>query len=69
MSCSSCGSDNQAEFPGEINIHHSGLENVSRHPVLVFARIMVCLSCGCSQFSTPRGDLASLATGTKKAKA
>jgi hypothetical protein len=63
MSCPACTSGNQREFAAEINIHHSGLENVSRQSVLAFSKLMVCLDCGSSRFITPKRELALLATG------
>ena len=56
---------NQVEFAAEINIHHSGLKNVTRQSVLVFSKLMVCLDCGSSLFITPKSDLALLVKGTE----
>jgi hypothetical protein len=53
MSCLSCASDHRAEFPAEMIIHYSGLENLDKHGVWVFTNILVCLDCGFSSFTAP----------------
>jgi hypothetical protein len=63
MPCPVCASGKESEFSAEINIHHSGLGNVTRQPVLVFSRLVVCLDCGSSRFTTPRVQLELLAKG------
>jgi len=60
MSCPSCLSSNQAEFPAEINIHFPGPENFTKPTVWVFPKIVVCLNCGASRFTTPENELAQL---------
>ena len=61
MSCLSCGSDNQAELTAEMVIHFSGIKNLDKPGVWVFAKFLVCLDCGCSHFTLPEGKLASIA--------
>ena len=68
MSCASCASDNQSKFGAEVNIHHIGLKNLDRQAVLVFADLVVCLDCGCSQLTIPKAKLTLLATDASKAK-
>lgn len=68
MSCTSCASDNQSKSGAEVNIHHIGLKNLNRQAVLVFADLVVCLDCGCSQLTIPKDKLALLAGGTSKTK-
>ncbi len=65
MSCVSCASGNQAEFPSEMIIHFDGLKNADNPGVWVFPKILVCLDCGFSQFSVPESDVALLARGTR----
>jgi hypothetical protein len=60
MPCSSCLSSNQAEFPAEINIHFPGRENGTKPTVWVFPKILVCLDCGASRFTTPENELSRL---------
>jgi hypothetical protein len=69
MSCTSCASDNQTKFGAEINIHQFDLKNLNRQAVLVFADLVVCLDCGCSQLTIPKAKLALLATDGSKTKA
>ena len=46
MSCLSCGSKKQAEFPAEMLIHFRGLKNLDKPGVWVFPKLLVCLDCG-----------------------
>jgi hypothetical protein len=57
MSCASCASGKQAEFPAEINIHCPGSENINRPSVLVFPKLSVCLDCGFTQFTLLETEL------------
>jgi hypothetical protein len=61
MSCLSCGSGNQAELTTEMVIHFSGVKNLDKPGVWVFAKFLVCLDCGCSHFTVPERKLASIA--------
>jgi hypothetical protein len=60
MSCPSCVSANQKEFPAEINIHMPGFKNAGKPTVMVFPKVLVCLDCGFAQFSAPETALATL---------
>jgi hypothetical protein len=66
MSCPSCLSRNEAEFPAEMNIHFPGSENLTKPSVWLFPKVLVCLDCGASRFTTPKNELARLA-GTDQA--
>jgi len=61
MHCSLCQSSNQAEFTTEMMIHFRGLRKLTDSAVLVFPKVLVCLNCGFSRFTTPKTDLARLA--------
>ena len=61
MPCTSCRSRNQAEFPAEINIHFPGSKNWTKPTVWLFPKVLVCLDCGASRFTTPKNELARLA--------
>jgi hypothetical protein len=61
MSCLSCGSKKQAEFPAEMLIHFRGLKNLDKPGVWVFPKLLVCLDCGFLQSTVPAPELASLA--------
>jgi hypothetical protein len=69
MHCALCESSNQAEFNTEVMIHLSGLKSIDRPGVLVFPKVLVCLDCGFSRFSTPETDLALLAERTTRTEA
>ncbi len=60
MSCTFCASSNQTEFPAEVNIHFPGLRNADKPGVFVFPRLLICLDCGSSAFTTPASELAQL---------
>ena len=60
MPCTFCGSGNQREFPGEVNIHLPDLRTSHNAGVFVFPRLLVCLDCGSSMFMTPTSELAQL---------
>jgi hypothetical protein len=68
MSCLLCGSDNQTEFTAEMCIHFSGLKNLDKPGVWVFPKLLVCLECGCSHFTVPERELASVAEVTREDK-
>ena len=61
MSCLSCGSKKQAEFPAEMLIHFRGLKNLDKPGVWVFPKLLGCLDCGFLQSTVPAPELASLA--------
>jgi hypothetical protein len=61
MSCPLCSSANQSEFATEINIHFRGIKNIDDPGVMFFPKIVVCLDCGSSRFSTPNTELLRLA--------
>jgi hypothetical protein len=61
MHCVLCESGNQAEFNTEMIIHFSGLRNIDKPGVLVVQKVLVCLDCGFSRFTTAAPDLALLA--------
>jgi hypothetical protein len=60
MPCTFCASSNQMEFPAEVMIHFPGLKNADKPGVFVFPRLLVCLDCGSSSFTTPASELARL---------
>ncbi len=60
MSCAVCSSLNEAEFPAEMLIHFNGLKHVDRPAVLAFPKILTCLDCGASRFTTTVKELGLL---------
>jgi hypothetical protein len=64
MSCRLCGSGNRSEFPTEMNVHFRDVRNLGKPTVLFFPKILVCLDCGFSQFTTPETELKRLAEGS-----
>lgn len=66
MTCASCGSESFGQFESEITIHSPHLKDVDKHPVSVFAKLSVCLSCGQAHFVVPRPQLARLSSGLSR---
>ena len=69
MHCPACLSSNQEEFPSEINIHFPGRTNWIQPTVWVFPKVLVCLDCGASLFTTPKEELTRLAQARRGAAA
>jgi hypothetical protein len=63
MSCRLCGSENQGTFYSEINVHFRELKNLTRRPILVFPKLVVCLDCGLTEFRIEETELRRLAQG------
>ena len=60
VTCPSCRSSKQKEFPAEVDIHFPDFKDVNKLGVLVFPQLLVCLDCGYSSFTTPAPELAQL---------
>jgi hypothetical protein len=63
MSCPSCNSSNQAEFPTEMLVHFGGLKRLDKPSIWVFPTLLVCLDCGLFQSTIPVYELEQLAAG------
>jgi hypothetical protein len=63
--CPACASGNNAEFPSELMIHHSGVKNVDKPCVCVIPNLLVCLNCGFARFTINRTELGLLTAGTQ----
>jgi hypothetical protein len=68
MICKSCTSDNSLRFSAEINVHFGGMEGLKQPGVFIFPKLLVCLDCGFTEFSTPERELAALAKGSATVK-
>jgi hypothetical protein len=62
MSCHACASTNQMEFSAEMVVHLGGLKSLDNSGVMLFPKLLVCVSCGFSQFTVPKAELALLAS-------
>jgi hypothetical protein len=60
MACAFCQSVKQSRFPAEINIHFPGLEGLNKPTVWTFPCLLVCLDCGCTQFTIGESELQQL---------
>jgi hypothetical protein len=65
MSCPSCASGNESDFPVEMVIHFRGLKNVDKPGVWVFPKLLVCLNCGFARFTVPQTEFVLLAADTR----
>jgi len=65
MACVLCASNNEVEFPAEMILHFpfSGLHNLNKNGVLIYPKVLVCLDCGFSRFTTRETEVAALAKG------
>jgi len=61
MSCVQCASNNEAEFPTELVFHFPGLQCLDKPGIFLYPRILVCLHCGFSWFTTSAAEKALLA--------
>ena len=57
MACEHCHAQNQKEFLAEVFIHICDKSDLERPPVSVFPKLLVCLSCGFAEFTTPEREL------------
>lgn len=62
--CERCFSQLRPYFSGEVAIHFTGLGGLDKPIVWVFPTLVVCLSCGLTQFSVPERELRVLRDGT-----
>ena len=60
MTCHSCESQEQREFPAEIAIHFPRLENIDKAHVLVSPKLLICPRCGAAEFAVPEAELRTL---------
>ena len=66
MSCSACTSANRLEFGAEMIIHFPGKEGLDKPAVWAFPSLLVCMSCGHTEFTVSETALAELADGIRK---
>jgi len=63
LTCKQCLSENLGQFNGEVAIHFPGLEGLNKPIVWVFPKLLVCLSCGFTDFAVPDKELRVLVQG------
>jgi hypothetical protein len=63
MGCKQCSSDGRKIFTSEIAIHFPGLDGLHKPIVWVFPELLVCLSCGFTEFQLPERELSVLIQG------
>ena len=66
MSCLSCESESQTEFPSEICVHHPGLENLGKPAVMLFPKLLTCMNCGFTEFRMTDNQLGLLGMGSAR---
>ena len=66
MACKAYQADNQSVFASEIAIHFpGGMGSLDKGQLLVFVQLIVCLTCGFTEFSVPKAELRRLAEGVE----
>jgi hypothetical protein len=65
MQCRSCGSERQAQFDAEINIHFPGKTGMDKPAVVVSPNLLVCLDCGFAECNVAETTLPRLAESAK----
>ena len=69
MACKSCQADKQTLFASELAIHSSGrIEALDKGQLLLFPQLLVCLTCGFTEFSVPEAELWRLVEGSGRNK-
>ena len=63
MSCRSCGSEIQAAFGAEMNIHFPGRKGEDTAAVLAYPTLAVCVNCGSTEFTLAESALRRLREG------
>jgi len=63
MSCKRCTSDYLKDLAGELAIHFSGLEGLTKPIVAVHPKLTVCLNCGLVEFVLPDAQKEQLKRG------
>jgi hypothetical protein len=61
MPCKKCGSEDQAEYGSEINVHSPVRNDLNNEAVLLFPKLLVCLKCGFTEFTLSESELPLLA--------
>ena len=60
IACTRCASKRVGRFNAEMNIHFPAYEGLTKPTVWVFPEVMVCLDCGCAEFSIAEPELRRL---------
>jgi hypothetical protein len=63
MACKVCASDNQQNFPGEMNVGFPGIKRVGLSSVYISTKLLVCLDCGHAELLIPATKLERLKEG------
>jgi hypothetical protein len=69
MCCPHCTSAKTLELPADLAVHFRGYANLSRSHVFMSVKVLVCLDCGFSRFTTPETNLQALREGTASSEA
>jgi len=59
MTCKTCQTPAMASFPADVRFYINGSLTMSAPPLSPSPKVMVCLSCGSSEFTVPPTWLAS----------
>jgi predicted nucleic-acid-binding Zn-ribbon protein len=61
MPCKKCGSEYQAEYGSEINVHSTVHNDLDKQALLLFPKLLVCLKCGFTEFTLSESELPLMA--------
>jgi len=59
--CKHCSSDHLGKLSAEMALHLRSIRDVTFPPVLVFPEVLMCLSCGFTEFIVPKDELRLIA--------
>ena len=65
MTCASCESMTIEECESGITIHFPEMKNIEKRPILVLAKLSVCLTCGKTYFVVPQSQLRQLSSDSQ----
>jgi hypothetical protein len=60
MICPNCPCHALEELSTEMMLHYVGVQKLNNSGILISPKILVCLDCGFSYFTTPENELALL---------
>jgi len=65
VACKRCGSICQQEFCGELSASFPDIKDLTRRPVYVSQRVLICLDCGFAELMIPEPKLERLRKGSE----
>jgi hypothetical protein len=63
MACKHCGANKQQMFNAELTASFRGIENLSKSPVYLCKRILICMDCGNLELRVSGAELEQIRRG------